>query len=306
MAQRSVGKVVLCFPGQLNKIPEGLGDKERGRGGRPSHPFFEKGWELAGFDLASFFFQDEGEDRFLALKLQVATYLLSMVSFDRYRNKGGTYDFITEHSMGIYAALTASDTITFEQGLAITKGIGLIVEKAGEQKAGGMAAVIGLTSQTIKEICTAVDGSLYVANVNGSRQFVLSGDALALEQAIASSMQQGAISAQRLPFTTPLHSPLMEPIVNAVRHFLADFEIRPPRTPLISHWSGKPLQDPHEIKEFLAAELYKPVDWEGCVQHLLSHGVTCFIEMGAHDSLTKLIRWIDRDVKALSYGAQDI
>jgi [acyl-carrier-protein] S-malonyltransferase len=302
MVQRSVGKVVLCFPGQLNKIPEGLEGKERGSGGRPSHHFFEKGWELAGFDLVSFFFQDEGEDCFLALKLQVATYLLSMVSFDRYRNKGGTWDFITEHSMGIYAALAAVDAVTFEQGLAITKGIGLIVEKAGEQKPGGMAAVIGLTSEAIKQICTAVDGPLYVANVNGSRQFVLSGDARALEQGIALSMKQGAISAQRLPFTTPLHSPLMEPIADAVRHFLADFEIRPPRTPLISHWSGKPLQDPYQIREFLAAELYKPVDWEGCVQHLLSSGVACFIEMGAHDSLTKLIRWIDRDVKALSYG----
>jgi [acyl-carrier-protein] S-malonyltransferase len=306
MVQHNVGKVVLCFPGQLNKIPEGLGGKGRGGGDRLTHPFFEKGWELAGFDLASFFFQDEREDRYLALKLQVATYLLSMVSFDRYCNKGGTCDFIAEHSMGIYAALAATDAITFEQGLAITKEIGLLVEKAGEQKPGGMAAVIGLTSETIKQICTAVDGSLYVANVNGSRQFVLSGNVQALEQGIALSMQQGAISAQRLPFTTPLHSPLMEPIVDTVRHFLADFEIRPPRTPLISHWSGKMLQDPDEIKEFLAVELYKPVDWEGCVQHLLSHGVTCFIEMGTHDSLTKLIRWIDRDVKALSYGVQDI
>jgi [acyl-carrier-protein] S-malonyltransferase len=306
MVQRSVGKVVLCFPGQLNKIPEGLGGKGHKGGGRLSHPFFEKGWELAGFDLTSFFFQDEEEDRFPALKLQVATYLLSMVSFDRYRNKGGTWDFITEHSMGIYAALAAADAMTFEQGLAITKGIGLIVEKAGEQVPGGMAAVIGLTSQTIKQICADVDGSLYVANVNGSRQFVLSGDAQALEQGIALSMQQGAISAQRLPFTTPLHSPLMEPILDTVRRFLADFEIGPPRTPLISHWDSKPLQDPHEIKEFLAVELYKPVDWEGCVQHLLNHGVTCFIEMGVLDSLTKLIRWIDRDVKALSYGTQDI
>jgi len=305
MVQHSVGKVALCFPGQLNKIPEGFGGKVRGGEGRLPHPFFEKGWELAGFDLASFFFQDEGEDRSLALKLQVASYLLSMVSFDRYRKKGGTWDFIAEHSMGIYAALTAADAITFEQGLAMTKGIGLIVEKMGEQGPGGMAAVIGLPSQTIKQICADVDGPLYVANVNGSRQFVLSGDAARLEQGIALSMQQGAISAHRLPFTTPLHSPLMEPIADAVRRFLADFEIRPLRTPLISHWSGKPLQDPDEIREFLAAELYKPVDWEGCVQYLLSHGVTCFIEMGAHDYLTKLIRWIDRDVKALSYGVQD-
>jgi [acyl-carrier-protein] S-malonyltransferase len=301
MVHPNAGKVVLCFPGQLNKVPEGLGEG-RGGGDRLPHPFFEKGWEVAGFDLASFFFQSEDEDRCLALKLQVASYLLSMVSFDRYRKKGGAWDCIAEHSMGIYAALVAAEALTFEQGLEITKGIGLIVEKAGEQVPGGMAAIIGLSSEVMRQICADVDGHLYVANVNGSRQFVLSGETTAIEQGMALSVKQGAISAQRLPFTTPLHSPLLEPIAAAVRRFLAGFDIRPPRTPLVSHWSGKPLDDPDDIREFLVAELYKPVDWEGSVQYLLSQGVRCFIEMGPQDALTKLIRWIDRDVKALSYG----
>jgi [acyl-carrier-protein] S-malonyltransferase len=305
MVPRNAGKVALCFPGQLSKVPEGVGEWSGG-GRHLPHAFFERAWERAGFDLSSFFFQREEEDRCLNLKLQVTSYLLSMVSFDRYRGKGGQWDFVTEHSMGIYAALVAAEAIPFEDGLKITKGIGLILEEAGIKSPGGMAAVIGLHSEEIKKICADVAGGLSVANVNGSRQFVLVGDEASVEQGIALALARGAVSARRLTFNTPLHSPLMESITDDVRRFIAGFDIRPPRTPLVSHWSGKPLNDPDEIKGFLAEELSRPVDWEGCVQHLISEGVTCFIEMGPHDTLTKLIRWIDRDVKALSYGVRDV
>ena len=305
MADYKTGGVALCFPGQLSKIPEGIGECSGGGKSLP-HSFFEEAWERTGFDLSSFFFQREEEDRCINLKMQVTSYLLSLVSFDRYRQKGGRWDFITEHSMGIYAALVAADAVTFEDGLEITKGIGLILEEAGEKNPGGLAAVIGIESEEIKRICSDVKGDLYVANVNGSRQFVLSGDVASVERGIELSLKRGAISAQRLAFNTPLHSPLIESIREGVRQFIMDFDIRPPQTSLVSHWSGKHLSDPDEIRGFLVEQLYRPVDWEGCVQYLISQGATCFIEMGPHDALTKLIRWIDRDVKALSYGVRDV
>jgi [acyl-carrier-protein] S-malonyltransferase len=304
MEHRNSGRVALCFPGQLSKVPDTVGERSGGGVGLP-HPFFEKTWEKAGFDLPSFFFQREEEDRCLNLKLQVASYLLSMVSFDQYQQRGGQWDFITEHSMGIYAALAAAEAVTFEDGLAITKGIGLMLEKAGEEIPGGMIAVIGLGSEEIRKICVDIDGPLSVANVNGSRQFVLSGDGPSIEQGMQTALQRGAVSAQRLSFNTPLHSPLLESITGDVRKFIADFPIHPPRAPVVSHWGGRPLSDPDEIRGFLIEELCRPVDWEECVQYLLLQGAMCFIEMGAQDTLTKLIRWIDRDVKALSYGVRD-
>lgn len=304
MAHRNGGKVALCFPGQLNKVPDEIG-KRSGGGSNLPHPFFEKAWEQADFDFFSFFFQREEEDQYLSVKLQVATYLLSMISFDRYQKKGSHWDVITEHSMGIYAALAAAEAISFEDGLMMVKGIGLILEQGEQAKSGGMIAVIGLESEVIKKLCSDVGDGLSVANVNGSRQFVLSGDTASIERGLELALQRGAISAQRLTMSVPLHSPLMESIRGTVHAFISDITIHPPRTPVVSHWCGRPLRDPEEIRDFLVEELCRPVDWEGCVQYLLSQGVTCFIEMGPTDTLTKLIRWIDRDVKALSYGVHD-
>ena len=304
MAHRNGGKVALCFPGQLNKVPDEIG-KRSGGGGNLPHPFFEKAWERADFDFFSFFFQREEEDQYLSVKLQVATYLLSMISFDRYRKKGSHWDVITEHSMGIYAALVAAEALSFEDGLMVVKGIGLILEYGEQAKSGGMVAVIGLESEAIKKLCSDVGDGLCVANVNGSRQFVLSGDTASIERGVELALQRGAISAQRLTVSIPLHSPMMESIRGEVHAFISDIAIHPPRTPVVSHWRGKPLRDPDEIRDFLVEELCRPVDWEGCVQYLLSQGVTCFVEMGPTDTLTKLVRWIDRDVKALSYGVHD-
>lgn len=303
MAHHNGGKVALCFPGQLNKVPEEIGKRSGGESNLP-HTFFETAWERAGFDFSAFFFQRDEEDQYLNLKLQVASYLLSMVSFDRYQRKGRQWDVITEHSMGIYAALVAAEAMTFEDGLAMVKGVGLILEKGEKENPGGMAAVIGLERIAITRICAGV-GNLYVANVNGSRQFVLSGGVASIERGLELALQRGAISAQRLTFTVPLHSPLMESIKEDVRSFITGFDIHPPRTPVVSHWSGKPLSNPDEIRDFLVEELCRPVDWEGSVQYLLAQGVTCFVEMGPTDTLTKLIRWIDRDVTALSYGVHD-
>jgi len=304
MAHRNGGKVALCFPGQLNKVPDEIG-KRSGGGSKLPHPFFERAWERADFDFFSFFFQREEEDQYLSVKLQVATFLLSMISFDRYRKKGSHWDVITEHSMGIYAALVAAEAMSFDDGLMMVKGIGLILEQGEQAKSGGMVAVIGLESEAIKKLCSDVGGGLSVANVNGSRQFVLSGATTSIEQGLKLALQRGAISAQRLTMSVPLHSPLMESIKGAVHAFISDISIQPPQTPVVSHWCGRPLHDPDEIRDFLVEELCRPVDWEGCVQYLLAQGVTCFVEMGPADTLTKLIRWIDRDVKALSYGVHD-
>lgn len=297
-------RVALCFPGQLQRVPEALNGQNGGDYCLP-HPFLERTREKIGFHLPSFSFQKGKENKCLNLKLQVASYVLSMVSFDRYRRGGGKWDLITEHSMGIYAALAAAGAVSFDDGLEIVKGIGLFLEEMGRERQGGMAAVIGLGRAEIEGICHDADDGLYVANVNASRHFVISGKVNSVERGMELALQRGAISVHRLTFNTPLHSPLLEPIREKVRQLLSGLYIGAPKTPLMSHWGGKPLSDPDEIREFLVEELCRPVDWERCVRTLLAQGVTRFVEVGSSDTLIKLIRWMDSDVKAVSYGVRD-
>lgn len=293
-----MGKIAFCFPGQLQERPIVNEDHPLRR-----NPHFQEWMEKASsqtsFDLLNFSFKEETG---VNLKLQVATYLLSMVHFYRFRSEGWVPDILTEHSMGIYAALAASEAITFEEGLWITESIGRILEREGTSSGGAMASIVGLAFEEVEKISQDLNGfGLSIANYNGSKHFVLSGKEEGIERAIALALTRKAIAATRLTFNIALHSPRLSVFSEEIRDLLKEIKIRTPKFPVLNHWTVRPLRK-EEVKDFLAEEIGQPVYWDRCVAWLIQQGVTQFIEVGHGATLTKLIRWIDREVEAFSTG----
>ncbi|MEW6377349.1 MAG: ACP S-malonyltransferase [Thermodesulfobacteriota bacterium] len=295
-----MGKTAFCFPGQLQEKPI-LEVRHPLR----EDPHFQEWMERASFqtkfDLIRFSFKDETEAG-LNLKLQISTYLLSMVYFHRLRTTGWVPDILAEHSMGIYAALAASEAITFEEGLFITESIGRLLEREGTLHRGAMASIVGLPQEEVQKICQDLNGHhIFIANYNGSMHYVLSGEEEGIEKAISLALSRKAISANRLAFNTALHSPSLFSLREEIANLLKDIEIHPPRFPILNHWTIRPLRK-EEIKDFLSQEIGRPVYWVRCVEKLVQEGVSQFIEVGHEATLTKLIRWIDRDAEAFSAG----
>jgi [acyl-carrier-protein] S-malonyltransferase len=295
------GKTAFCFPGQIrDRII--LEDHHPLKKDPHFREWTEKASRLTQFDLLQFSFKEEEEDIGFNLKLQISTYLLSMIHFYRLRAAGWVPDVLAEHSMGIYAALAASGAITFEEGLFITESIGRLLEKEGSLHRGGLASVIGLTLEEIGKICSDLNGyHLSIANYNGSMHYVLSGEEQGVEKAISLALSRKAISASRLPFHTALHSPSLLSLKKEIQDILKEIEIRPPQFPVLNHWTVKPLER-EEIKDFLCLEIGQPVYWDRCVERLIQEGVTQFIEVGQETTLIKLIRWIHREAEAFSAG----
>jgi malonyl CoA-acyl carrier protein transacylase len=82
---------------------------------------------------------------------------------------------------------------------------------------------------------------------------------------------------------------------------LKDIKMQSLKVPILNHWTIKPLRK-EEIKDFLSQEIGRPVYWVRCVEKLLQEGFTQFVEVGHEATLTKLIRWIDREAEAFSAG----
>ena len=297
----SKGKIAFCFPGQLREKLV-LEDEHPLR----EDPHFKK-WtgeasRLTQFDLLRFSFKGKEGEAGLNLKLQISTYLLSMIHFYRLRAAGWIPDIVAEHSMGIYAALAASEAITFEEGLFITDSIGRLLEREGTLHRGGLASIIGLPLGEVEKICRDLNGHhLSIANYNGSMQFVLSGEEEGVERAISGALLRRAVSASRLPFNTALHSPSLLPLREEIRDILKDMEIRSPKFSILNHWTVMPLKK-EQIIDFLSEEIGRPVYWDRCVERLIQEGVTQFIEVGQEATLTKLIRWIHREAEVFSAG----
>ena len=294
------GKTAFCFPGQLHEKPI-LKDHPLSE-----DPHFKELLSRAShqtkFDLFNFSFGSEGEEEDFSLKLQVSTYFLSMVHFYRLRAAGWNPDILAEHSMGIYSALAASGAISFEEGLFVTETIGRLLKREGTIHPGGMASIIGLPLEEIQKICQDLNGfQLSIANYNGSMHFVLSGEEMGVEKAISLALSRKAFSATRLAFNTALHSPSLFSLREEIMTILQTIEVQPLKIPILNHWTIKPLRR-EEIKNFLSQEINRPVYWIRCVETLLQEGYTQFVEVGHEATLTKLMRWIDREAEAFSTG----
>jgi len=296
-----MGKTAFCFPGQLQERPI-LEDHHPLREDPHFNELLERASLVTKFDLSNFSFKGEEAANELELKLQISTYLLSMVHFYRLRAAGWTPDILAEHSMGIYGALAGSEAITFEEGLFITESIGRLLEREGTLHPGAMASIIGLPLEEVQKICQDLDGyQLFIANYNGSMQYVLSGEEEGVEKAISFALSRRAISATRLAFDIALHSPSLFSLREEIKNLLKDIKVQPSKFPILNHWTIKPLRK-EEIKDFLSQEIGRPVYWVRCVEKLIQEGVDQFVEVGNESTLTKLIRWINREVEAFSAG----
>jgi [acyl-carrier-protein] S-malonyltransferase len=297
----SKGKTAFCFPGQLQEKPI-LRDYPSLREDSRFKELLTRASNQTKFDLYHFSFGGEEKKEDFSLKLQISTYILSMVHFYRLRAAGWNPDIFAEHSMGIYAALAASEAISFEEGLFITEAVGRLLQREGTLHRGGMASIIGLPLEEVQKICQDLNGfQLTIANYNGSMHFVLSGEEKGVEKAISLALSRKAVSATRLAFNTALHSPLLYYLRKEIIEILQDIKIQPLKVPILNHWTIKPLRR-EEVKDFLSQEIGRPVYWIRCVENLLQEGFIQFIEVGHEATLTKLMRWIDRETEAFSAG----
>ena len=287
--------ICFMFPGQLLELPAIANDILVDKAITEHRVIAAR--EITGFEWQGLYFHDPEFNQHINLRLQLTSYLISLMYYDYLMRSGIIPDVICEHSMGIYAALVASGAFTFEEGLELVFKIGLLIENKTKHMNGAMASIIGLTEQDILLIFKRLrQHRLFIANYNGSKQFVLSGDEDGIEQTIEIALHEyQAVAARKLLFSAPMHSSLLESIKNDLRDILSRFSPRELRIPVVNHLTAE-FCCRDEIMQLLCEEIYRPVFWEKCVHRMKKYGVNLFIETGYGETLQKLIRWIDPDL----------
>lgn len=226
------------------------------------------------------------------VKLQVYGAAMSLYRRRLLLSQGLRPDIVAEHSMGIYPALAACGSIHEEEAMELAFRIGLCFARLGETDSYALGCVIGLTLEPVAAI--AANNGVYLANLNTSRHFLLSGRAADMDRAVAEALAGGAFSAKSFPADAPLHSPLMEEISAPLTEICGEYRYQEPAMPLINHIDQKPLVAA-EIPGFLVRELCVPVFWEKTYLALKTAGIAKCYEAGVGDSLKKYNRWIDNE-----------
>lgn len=213
---------------------------------------------------------------------------------------------VAGHSLGEFAALVAADSIALPDALRLVVVRGIAMQRAGEERPGAMAALLGLGTDDAEALCTEVRGrdELVVANENSPAQSVVSGDVAAIERLEVLSKER-KVRAIRLPVAGAFHSELMRPAAQPVLDALVGIEVRDPVLPVAENVTGELVRTAERLRELVGRQVVSPVRWETGVRALIDAGATTFLEAGAGDVLTKLMKRIDIEARAVAVGSPE-
>jgi [acyl-carrier-protein] S-malonyltransferase len=263
---------------------------------------FDQADQQLGFPLSTLCFEGPEDALTDTVNQQPALFTTSLAGWEGLKADAwqayGRPDFVAGHSLGELSALTAAGSLTFADGLALARRRGELMKAAGEQQPGAMAAVLGLETAQIADLCaqaqTAVGKPIQIANDNCPGQIVISGDKAALAEALRLLAAAGARKLVTLPITIAAHSPLMAPAAADFGAAVDNTPIAPPQIPVIGNVFARPLTTPEEIRAELKAQLTNQVRWTETIRYLVAQGVGRFVEVGPGEVLIGLVKRIER------------
>nr|5ZK4_A Chain A, DisD protein [Sorangium cellulosum]5ZK4_B Chain B, DisD protein [Sorangium cellulosum] len=241
--------------------------------------------------------QDDPDQRLSQTQFtQPALYVVNALSYLKRREEEAPPDFLAGHCLGEFSALFAAGVFDFETGLALVKKRG---ELMGDARGGGMAAVIGLDEERVRELldqngATAVD----IANLNSPSQVVISGAKDEIARLQVPFEAAGAKKYTVLRVSAAFHSRFMRPAMVEFGRFLEGYDFAPPKIPVISNVTARPCKA-DGIRAALSEQIASPVRWCESIRYLMGRGVEEFVECGHGIVLTGLYAQIRRDAQPL-------
>lgn len=203
------------------------------------------------------------------------------------------------HSLGEYSAYVAAGAIQFHEAIKLVRARGVAMQESGNQNKGIMAAVIGLESEKVENLCAEASSSGVVqcANFNSPGQIVISGSLDGVRKAMELCKNEGAKMVKELVVSAAFHSPLMESAKEKLNVELKSTNFYEPKFPVYTNVTAKPVAGISEIKNKLYEQITAPVRWDKTIENMIDDGVDEFIEIGPGNVLQGLLKRINPDVK---------
>ena len=214
-------------------------------------------------------------------------------------------DVVAGHSLGEYSALVAADVLQFSDAVMLVQKRGQFMQTAVPLGEGGMAAVLGLDDEQVREVCNAAaQGEVVQAvNYNSPGQVVIAGNNAAIERAIEGCKEAGARRAIALSASAPFHSELMKPAAEELAGVLNEVNFAKPTTIVVQNIDAAVHDDPEQIRTNLVKQMYGAVLWTDTVLMMKQIGVATLVECGPGKVLTGLSKRIDKSITSHSINS---
>ena len=262
---------------------------------------FEEANDALGIDLAKLCFEGEAKTLALTANAQPAILTASVAALRVVLEETEIRpDLVAGHSLGEFTALVASECLGFADAVRTVRKRGEFMQEAVPPGVGKMAAVLGLTSGEVSELCAEVAGEENVvspANFNSPTQTVISGEARAVEAASELAKEKGARRVVELEVSAPFHCSLMEPAAARLRDVLSEIDFHPVKYSVVTNTEAEANSDSARVADILVEQVVSPVRWAESLEFLKNSGVSEFLEIGPSKVLSGLVK---RTLKGVS------
>ena len=295
---KSKPKIAHVFPGQGSQSV-GMGYKLY-QSSPKAKEIFQEADEALQFSLSRLCFEGPEDELRQTINAQPAIMTVSIACLRAASEANHTVSpsFVAGHSLGEYTALVAANVLGFTDAIRLVRERGRLMQKAGEIKPGGMAAIIGLDEAALKEICR--ESGAEIANFNCSVQIVISGSTEALERAMELAKARDARRVIPLQVSGAFHSTLMQPTIEGLSEAISQINFRTPEIPIVVNSTAQPVTTTEGVKEELLRQLCNCVQWQPSVEYMVGEGISTFIEIGPGQVLSGLIKRISDKVRVLN------
>ncbi|RLC47716.1 MAG: [acyl-carrier-protein] S-malonyltransferase [Candidatus Cloacimonadota bacterium] len=273
---------------------------------------FQQADERLGFGLSDIMFNGPADKLKETQYTQPAILLHSIIAMKKFMEEVSIKPEITAgHSLGEFSALVAANVLNLQNALYLVHKRGEFMVTANQGTPFKMAAIIGLSSEQVIEICQQSakekNGIVVPANFNTPTQTVISGEDFAVDKAKEIAKDMGAMKVIELSVGGPFHSPLIELAEQWLAKEMDNFQFNYANIPVVQNVNAMPSTEPLSIKENLKKQVVNPVQWVKSINYIIDNGVDTFIEFGPGKIVSGMIRRISRKATIMNVDKyQDI
>jgi len=260
-----------------------------------------------GFSISRMMFDGPDEKLMKTEFTQPAILTASVAVSTVLREHGLTPDVVAGHSLGEYSALVTAGALSFSDAIHVVHLRGKYMQEAVPLGEGGMAAIIALDAESIKDICNTIsteEKPVQAVNFNCPGQVVIAGATEAVKQACNAMKEAGAKMAVMLKVSAPFHSIMMEPAAVKLKEVLDTVTIQDAQMPVYANYNAAAEIKADDIRKNLVLQAAHPVLWDASIQQMIADGADLMIEAGPGTVLSGFMKRINRRIRTLH--AEDV